>query len=78
MRYKSFFETINTVHKITKKPKIIIFFDIVHCAIKYGAGHNDYKIFEFYNMDSKSRDTYLTRIRNKKIIEHLMIKIIET
>lgn len=71
MRYKSFFETIDTVHKITKKPKTIIFFDIVHCAIKYGAGHNDYKIFEFYNMDSKSRDTYLTRIRNKKIIEHL-------
>ena len=71
MNYKAFFNTINEVHNITKKSKIAIFFDIINCNIKYGAGHNDYKIFAFYNMKPENRDTYLTRVRSKKIVEYL-------
>ena len=71
MKYKSFFNTINVVHEKSGKSKIAIFFDILYCAKKYGAGHNDYKVFEFYNMPKENRDTYLTRFRNKKIIEYL-------
>ena len=71
MKYKNFFNTIDYVHKQNGKSKISIFFDILNCAIKYGAGHNDYRIFEFYNMKPENRDTYLTRVRNKKIIEYL-------
>lgn len=71
MKYKEFFKTIDCVHEKTNKSKISIFFDIITCTIKYGAGHNDYRIFEFYNMKPENRDTYLTRFRNKKIVEYL-------
>ena len=38
---------IHKVHESTKKGKFIIFIDMLLCAIKYGAGYNDYVIFEF-------------------------------
>ena len=71
MNYKSFFKTINMVHERCGKSKIWIFFDIIRCQIKYGSGHNDYRLFAFYDMTDKQKDTYLTRVRNKKIIEYL-------
>lgn len=39
------------------------------CALRYGAGYYDYVMFGFYNMNGKQRDTYLTRVRNKKVCE---------
>lgn len=50
------------------KNRVLLFFDILWCALRYGAGHHDYVMFAFYNMDGKHRDTYVTRLRNKKII----------
>ena len=69
--YKAFNKTIKEVHDKTNKSKISLFFDIMWCLIRYGAGHNDYRVFAFYNLNSKERDTYLTRFRNKKIIDIL-------
>lgn len=69
--FKSLNKTIKFVHKKTKKLSVFIFFDIFWCLIRYGAGHNDYKVFAFYELNAKQRDTYLTRFRNKKIIEAL-------
>lgn len=43
--------------------------DMALCALKYGAGYYDYTAFGFYNMRGKERNTYVTRVRNKKIIE---------
>lgn len=71
MNYKSFFKTIKLVHERSGKSRIFIFFDIIRCQIKFGSGHNDYRLFGFYNLTDKEKDTYLTRIRNKKIIEYL-------
>ncbi len=31
----------------------------------------DYVMFGFYNMNGRQRDTYLTRVRNKKVIDHM-------
>lgn len=39
------------------------------CAMRYGAGYYDYVMFGFYDMNGKQRDTYLTRVRNKKVCE---------
>lgn len=39
------------------------------CALRYGAGYYDYVMFGFYDMNGKQRDTYLTRVRNKKVCE---------
>lgn len=69
--YKGFNKTIKTIHDKTKKPKIQLLFDILWCLLRYGAGHNDYRVFAFYDLNSKERDTYLTRFRNKKIIDTL-------
>lgn len=67
-RFKKMFEVINFVHKKTNKSKVWIFFDIIVCAIRYGAGYYDYKIFAFHDMKHYQRKTYVTRMTNSKII----------
>lgn len=70
-KFKALWETTNKVKKETKKNRIMILFDIIYCTFKYGAGHHDYYQFGFYNMKHENRDTYVTRIRNKKMIMQL-------
>lgn len=45
------------------------FCSMVWCGLRYGAGYYDYVMFGFYNMNGKQRNTYLTRVRNKKVCE---------
>lgn len=47
------------------------FFDMLWCAMRYGAGYYDYVMFGFYDMNGKQRNTYLTRVRNKKVCEKM-------
>lgn len=67
------FDKLNRVlEKIKEKSgqsKVYTFFDILVCAAKYGAGYYDYLMFGFYDMNGRQRDTYLTRVRNKKIMD---------
>ena len=65
---KSIFNIVNKIHKKTHKLRIYLLFDIVFCSIKYGAGPYDYQEFEFYNLNSKERKTYLTRVKNNAIV----------
>lgn len=44
-------------------------FDILWCAARYGAGYYDYAMYGFYDLTGKQRDTYLTRIRNRKVFD---------
>jgi len=62
---------ISHVKKQNGKNSFFILFDIALCFLKYGAGYNDYDIFEFYNMNSAERKTYLTRIKNKKLVTQM-------
>lgn len=48
--------------------KARLFLDMLWCSVRYGAGYHDYVMFGFYDMDGRHRDTYVTRIRNKKMI----------
>lgn len=50
------------------KGKARLFLDMLWCSVRYGAGYHDYVMFGFYDMDGRHRDTYVTRIRNKKMI----------
>lgn len=68
---KKMFEKIDVIHEKSGKNKVKLFFDMLICSLKYGAGYNDYIIFEFYNMKAKERKTYLTRIKNKKLVTML-------
>ena len=69
-RFKKMFEKIDIIHEKTGKNKVGLFFDMIGCTLKYGAGYNDYIIFEFYNMNAKERKTYLTRMKNKKLVRN--------
>lgn len=64
-------KAIDVVHEKSGKNKFVTFFDMIGCGMKYGAGYNDYIIFEFYNMKAKERKTYLTRLKNKRLIAEL-------
>ena len=65
------FQKIKMIHRKTGKSRIGLFFDMIGCTIRYGAGYNDYIIFEFYNMNKDERKTYLTRMKNKKLVTML-------
>ena len=71
MDYKSFFETINQMHKESGLSRIRLFFDIIHCGIKFGAGYNDYKWFRFYEINDDLRATYINRTKNNQIVRAL-------
>lgn len=67
-RFKRMKNVIDAVHKKCNKTKIGIFFDMINCMIRYGAGYNDYNIFAYYNMNHKQRKTYISRVKNRKVI----------
>lgn len=67
MDYKGLFQTVNTVHSICGKNKIYLFFDVVRCGLKYGAGYKDYLLCEFYLLTKEQRATYVTRGLNNTI-----------
>ena len=69
MNYGKMFDTINEVHEKNGKNKIGIFFDIIHCGLKYQAGYMDYKLFEMYNLNEKQRKTIVTRGINNGIVK---------
>ena len=58
---------VKTCHERSGKNSLKIFFDMLYCAKKYGAGYYDYQIFAFYNLNKKQRSTYVTRLVSKKL-----------
>ncbi len=59
-------EAVKTCHERSGKSSIKIYYDMIHCAKKYGAGYYDYQIFAFYNLTEEQRATYMTRLISKK------------
>lgn len=57
---------IKAVHKKSGKNSISIFFDMLWCAKRYGAGYYDYQIFAFYTLNKEQRKTFVTRLISKK------------
>lgn len=70
MDYKAMFETVSEIHKKTGKNRLFMFFDVVYCGFKYGAGYSDYKYFEFYTLNARQRATYIVRATNNVIAAH--------
>jgi len=69
VRFKKMNYVMDVVKKKCGQSKIKTFFDVLWCAARYGAGYYDYVMFGFYDMNGKQRDTYLTRVRNKKVMD---------
>lgn len=57
------------ISKKTKKNTLLILIDMIKCGFKYQAGYYDYQEFEFYNLNSEERQTYLTRGKNNEIVK---------
>ncbi|HIT33965.1 MAG TPA: carboxylate--amine ligase [Candidatus Faecousia intestinigallinarum] len=68
MRLEKLQRCIDIVHQRSGKAKAAIFLDMAGCAARYGAGYYDYMIFAFYDMTAKERATYMTRMKNKKLM----------
>lgn len=62
---------LNEVHGESGWPKLRIALDLAWCALRYGAGLSDYVLYGFYDLTAAQRDTYVTRIRNKRICDRM-------
>lgn len=71
MNYRSMLETVGALHKKTGRSRFWLFFDMVGCGLRYGAGYKDYKLCEFYNLTAAQRATYVTRGVNNRIVKLL-------
>ncbi len=71
MNYKSMLNTVNTVHEKSKKNRVVLFCDMVYCGFKYGTGHRDYDLNEWWTLNSAQRKTYITRGINNSIVTRL-------
>lgn len=71
MNYGRLFETVKLCHKRSGKNSIWLFFDIIYCGFRYGAGHSDYRLCEFYNLTPPQRATYVTRGINNQLVRKL-------
>ena len=58
---------LETVKEKSGHSKARTFLSILWCSVRYGAGYYDYAMFGFYAMNGRQRDTYLTRMRNKRL-----------
>lgn len=65
---KTLFDISKKISIKQNKNRLLIILDMIWCGIKYKASFHDYQEFEFYNLNSKQRKTYLTRGINNKIV----------
>lgn len=66
--FKTLFMIADKISKDKNKIKLFVIIDMIYCGIRYGTAFYDYQEFEFYNLNSKQRKTYLTRGINNKIV----------
>jgi hypothetical protein len=71
MSYKGMLRTIREIARENRKPSVLIFIDMVWCALRYGAGHVDYRIFGFARLSASRRKTFVTRGVNNDLIRRL-------
>lgn len=57
--------------KQSGRRKSAIYADMLWCALRHGAGYCDYTNFGFWELTERQRATYVTRFRNKRILDAL-------
>lgn len=67
MRWSRLTKILDEVKEKSGHSRFHTLADMAWCAVRYGAGYHDYIMFGFYDMNGKQRDTYLTRVRNKRV-----------
>lgn len=62
---------LEIVEKRSGKGRLITLLDMLSCTLRYGAGYHDYALFGFEQLSAAQRNTYVTRIRNKRILDRM-------
>lgn len=70
MSLEKFNEVLDRTQEFSGMSKPAIIADMIRSTRKFGAGYFDYLTFGFWDLTDEQRDTYLTRLRNKKLISH--------
>lgn len=60
---------IDEVAQKSGKARFLILCDMLWCGAVYGAGPNDYALFEFYRLTAAQRKTYITRGTNNALVK---------
>ena len=71
---KVFDKNLNYVSSKSNTLGFILFWDILWCKLRYGVTSNEYRIFEFYNIDGSKRNTFMSKRRYERLNEKLVNK----
>lgn len=71
MDWHKMWQTAEMLHKKTGKSRVWLLNDMLHCAVKYGAGYMDYKIAEMYRLTPAQRETVITRAMSNSIVARM-------
>jgi len=69
MNYSALVKKLDSLHTKTGRSRAFLLWDMLNCAVRYGAGYMDYDLFEMYDLTPAQRDTYITRGRNNALIK---------
>ncbi len=65
---KAMLQCLNKAQEKSGKSRALLLGDMLWCLGRYGAGYHDYLMFQFFNMDGPHRRTYVTRLKNKRLV----------
>lgn len=68
VRPRAMWECLSQAREKSGKSRAVLFPDMLWCLMRYGAGYHDYLMFQFFNMDGAHRKTYVTRLKNKRLV----------
>lgn len=78
---KNLSKTLKYIHNKTSYLYTYLFFDIIWCYIRYGITYNEYRIFEFYDVSSYKRGTFMSKRKynsvNKRLVDHKITNVIK-
>ena len=65
---KRMFRLIHAVSRESHTPRIFILIDMLWCAMRYGVGYLDYKVFGFAFIHGEARKTFMTMDDNLSLV----------
>lgn len=69
--FKRFFHNLNQVHRETRRPRVVLFVDMVYCMLHYGVGYLEYVTFGFCGKPRAKRKTFFTMNDNVALVRRL-------
>ncbi|MFR8874561.1 MAG: hypothetical protein ACLVHV_14610 [Oscillospiraceae bacterium] len=69
LHLRGLIETVDAVRQRWGGSRLLLGLDIVCCALRYGAGFQDYRLFASESLTGRQRRTYLTRGSNRRLVD---------